>query len=149
MTNFWHYCTYPIMSLIRRIGTLACTRSKSSKMWAAIKQSTKANCQFIIMIIKINNIHYFRSRKVIWSDIRCMDFIFPEPPDNVYQTILPFWSWNNIFVILQILIYRTQFKNGVAREILSFFISCWIWKVFAPLKRSHQRMVHSKWINRK
>ena len=33
--------------------------------------------------------------------IRCLHFIFH--PDNVYQTILPFWSWNNIFVILQIL----------------------------------------------
>ena len=29
-------------------------------------------------------------------------------PDNVYETILPFWSWNNIFVILQIL-YKTPF----------------------------------------
>ena len=37
-----------------------------------------------------DTIHYFSSRQVIWSDIRCLDFIFPEPegrgifnPDSV------------------------------------------------------------------
>ena len=74
-------------------------------------------------------IHYFSSRQVIWSHIRCLDFIFPEPeargifnPDKVYETILLSWSWNNIFVILQIL-YKTPFYNGISRVISSFFIS--------------------------
>ena len=100
----------------------------------------------------LNIIHYFSSRQVIWSHIRCLDVIFPEPeamgifnPDNVYETILPFWSWNNIFVILQIL-YKTPIYYGVARVFSSFFISCRIWRLIAPLKRSHQRMVYSKWI---
>ena len=46
-----------------------------------------------------NIIHYFSPRQVIWSNIRCLDFIFPEPGTR---------SWNNIFVILQIL-YKTAF----------------------------------------
>ena len=48
-----------------------------------------------VVVIK----HYFSSRQVIWSHIRCLDFIFPEleargifNPVNVYETILPFWS---------------------------------------------------------
>ena len=28
-------------------------------------------------------IHYFSSRKLIWSHIRCLDFIFPEPEANI------------------------------------------------------------------
>ena len=38
-------------------------------------------------------IHYFSSRHILWSDIRCLDFIIPEQiargifnADNVYQT---------------------------------------------------------------
>ena len=44
-------------------------------------------------------IHYSSSRQVIWSHMRCLDFLFPEPEareifysDNVNETILPVWS---------------------------------------------------------
>ena len=51
------------------------------------------------------------------------------------------------------IIYLSYFKSIIKRHfkmvISSFFISCRIWKIFAPLKRTHQRMVYSKWINRR
>ena len=34
-------------------------------------------------------------------------------------------------------------------QFFTFIISCRMWKVFAPLNRSHQSMVYSKWITGK
>ena len=91
-------------------------------------------------------LHYFSSRQVIWSHIRYLDFIFPEPeakgifnPDKVYETILPFWSWNNIFVILVILChFAKKKKNGVARVISSFFYFLSNLKTFCTIKKIRQ-----------
>ena len=101
------------------------------------------------------NIHYFSSIQVIWSHILCLELIFPEPeargifnPDNVFETILPFWSWNNIFVVLQVL-HKTPFLNGIVRVVSSFFYLLSNLKTFCTIKRSQQRMVYSKWINQK
>ena len=69
--------------------------------------------KMITLLLFLSNMNYFivilyiiSPPDVIWYHIRCLDFIFYEP-DNVCETISPFWSWN-IFVILQIL-HKTPF----------------------------------------
>ena len=73
-------------------------------------------------------------RQVIWSDIRCLDFIFPEPKE-----LLPFWSWNNILTHCKFFI-KSHFKVGLGGQFLHFVFLAEI----VPLKRSHQRMIYSK-----
>ena len=78
---------------------------------------SKEPMRFPQFYLQYDNIRYFSSGKVIWSHIRCLDFIFPEPeargifnPDNIYETILPFGAEITYIVILQIL-YQTPFSK--------------------------------------